>query len=208
MNYPVWELTCIGGGTLMAVISILHVYVAHLAVGGGMYLWLTDLKSSRENDQELVNFLREHTWFFLLLTMVFGAVTGVGIWFTISLINPSGTSVLIHNFVFAWAIEWVFFLVEIVSLLVYYYRFDRLDIAARQRIAFIYFMSAWLSLFAVNGILSFMLTPGKWIETQNFWHGFFNPSFSVHLQTALQRCSPGYSASPRRVRHRRPPQEW
>jgi len=193
VNYPVWELTCIGGGTLMAVISILHVYVAHLAVGGGMYLWLTDLKSSRENDQELVNFLREHTWFFLLLTMVFGAVTGVGIWFTISLINPSGTSVLIHNFVFAWAIEWVFFLVEIVSLLVYYYRFDRLDIAARQRIAFIYFMSAWLSLFAVNGILSFMLTPGKWIETQNFWHGFFNPSFvpSTLLRTALSAMFAG-----------------
>jgi len=43
---------------------------------------------------------------------VVGAVTGVGIWFTIGLIAPEATSNLIHTFVWVWAIEWVFFLVE------------------------------------------------------------------------------------------------
>ena len=40
-------------------------------------------------------------------------VSGVGIWFAIGLAAPEATSTLIHNFVFGWAIEWVFFLVEL-----------------------------------------------------------------------------------------------
>ncbi|HSR37236.1 MAG TPA: hypothetical protein VLL73_08655, partial [Desulfurivibrionaceae bacterium] len=41
----------------------------------------------------------------------------------------------------------------------------------------LYFVFAWLSLFVINGIIDFMLTPGKWLATGNFWDGFFNPSF-------------------------------
>src|SRR4030042_87379 len=103
MNYPVWELTTLGGGTLIAAVSIIHVYVAHLAVGGGIFIWLIDRKVSLTNNIELREYLKKYTGFFLLLTMVFGAVTGVGIWTTISLVSPSGTSVLTHNFVFIWA---------------------------------------------------------------------------------------------------------
>jgi mono/diheme cytochrome c family protein len=38
-----------------------------------------------------------------------------------------------------------------------------------------------MSLVIINGILSFMLTPGKWIETRSFWDGFFNPSYFPSL---------------------------
>jgi len=176
MNYPVWELYYLNSGTLIAVISVLHVFISHFAVGGGIFLWLTDLKSVKENNQELRQYVRKHIWFFLLLTMVFGGVSGVGIWFIIALSNPWATSILIHTFVFAWAIEWVFFLVEIVSLLIYHYKFDALSDKVRLRIAFIYALSAWLSLFIINGIITFMLTPGDWIKTYSFWEGFFNPT--------------------------------
>ncbi|MEJ2634210.1 MAG: cytochrome C [Calditrichia bacterium] len=181
MNYPIWEIPAIGGGSLIALIAILHVYIAHLAVGGGMFIWLTDRKGYRENSAEIHNYVHKHTWFFLLLTMVFGGITGVGIWFIIALIHPAATSSLIHNFVFGWAIEWVFFLGEITALLVYYYQFDHLTQKQRMQLSFLYFLFAWLSLFIINGILSFMLTPGQWLETGNFWHGFFNPSFLPSL---------------------------
>lgn len=72
-----------------------------------------------------MNYVKRHTKFFLLLTRVF-IVSDVGIWFVISLVNPAATSALIHNFVFGWAIEWVFFIGEIVGLLIYYNRFDNL----------------------------------------------------------------------------------
>lgn len=48
MNYPIWEIPGIGGGSLIALIAVVHVYVSHLAVGGGLFLWLTDLKGFRE----------------------------------------------------------------------------------------------------------------------------------------------------------------
>jgi cytochrome bd-type quinol oxidase subunit 1 len=181
MNYPIWETTFFGGGTWIALIAVLHVYIAHLAVGGGLFIWATELKAWRERDATLHQYLRRHVWFFLYLSMVFGGVSGVGIWFVIALVHPSATSVLIHNFVFGWAIEWVFFLGEIVALLLYTYRFDHLEETNRKRLAFFYAVFAWLSLFIINGILSFMLTPGKWLSTGNFWDGFLNPTFFPSL---------------------------
>jgi hypothetical protein len=181
MNYPVWELTTVGGGSLIALIAVLHVYISHLAVGGGLFLWLTDLKAVRTADASLTDYVRRHTWFFLLLTMVFGGVSGVGIWFIIALVHPAATSTLIHTFVFGWAIEWVFFVGEIVALLVYHYRFAVLSTKDRLRVAFLYFLFAWLSMVIINGILSFMLTPGEWLTTRGFWDGFFNPTYFSSL---------------------------
>ncbi|MFH0757232.1 MAG: cytochrome ubiquinol oxidase subunit I [Bacteroidota bacterium] len=181
MNYPVWFLPNTGGGLLIAVIAILHVVISHLAVGGGLFLVLTERKAVLAKDTALFEYVRKHTWFFLLLSMVFGGISGVGIWFIISLVSPAATSTLIHTFVFGWAIEWVFFIGEIVALLIYHYRFGKMDHKPHMILGWLYFIFAWLSLFIINGILGFMLTPGKWIETGNFWQGFFNPSFLPSL---------------------------
>lgn len=187
MNYPIWELTYFGGGSLVAFISVLHVYISHLAVGGGIFIWLTDRKAVKENSAEIKSYIKKYTWFFLLITMVFGGMSGVGIWFIIALVNPAATSTLIHNFVFGWAIEWVFFLGEIVALLMYHYRFDFLTSGNRLKIAFLYALFAWLSLVIINGILAFMLTPGEWINSGEFWDGFFNPTYfpSLIFRTAM-----------------------
>ncbi|MBN1338512.1 MAG: c-type cytochrome [Bacteroidales bacterium] len=181
MNYPIWELYGLNSGTLVAIIAVTHAFIAHLAVGGGLFLWLTDLKSVRDNDSDIRLYVQKHTWFFLLLTMVFGGVSGVGIWFIIALASPAATSSLIHNFVFGWAIEWVFFIGEIVALLVYHYRFEKMNSKHRLQVAFLYFLFAWLSMVIINGILAFMLTPGKWLDTGYFWHGFFNPTYFSSL---------------------------
>jgi len=177
MNYPIWHLDAFGGGLLIALIAIVHVFVSHFAVGGGLFLVLTEMKGLREGSTEILAYTRKHTKFFLLLTMVFGGLTGVGIWFTIALLSPAATSSLIHIFVFGWAMEWVFFLAEIVSLLFYYYTFDRLEPKKHLILGWIYFGCAWLSLFLINGIIDFMLTPGAWLADNSFWSGFFNPTF-------------------------------
>ncbi len=177
MNYPVWYLPGIGGGTLIALIAVVHVFISHFAVGGGLYLVLAERKGLREKNPGILDFTRRHTKFFLLVTMVAGGLTGVGIWFIISLVQPAATSLLIHTFVFGWAAEWVFFTVEIVALLVYYYTFGRMEERTHQAVGWVYFIAAWLSLFLINGIINFMLTPGDWLADRNFWSGFFNPSF-------------------------------
>lgn len=177
MNYPVWVLDVFGGGTLIAFIAVVHVYVAHFAVGGGLFLVITEAKGLRENSPEILEYTKRHARFFLLLTMVFGGLTGVAIWFVISLLSPGATSSLIHIFVFAWAIEWVFFLGEIVALLLYYYNFNKISAKSHLLLGWIYFGCAWMSLFTINGVIDFMLTPGEWLNDGNFWTGFFNPSF-------------------------------
>jgi cytochrome c553 len=39
----------------------------------------------------------------------------------------------------------------------------------------------------INGIVTFMLTPGRWLESRAFWDGFFNPLYwpSLVLRTGI-----------------------
>lgn len=180
-EYPVWDIGYWGGGLLIAVIAILHVYIAHFAVGGGLFLVLTEKKGYKENSQSILDYTKQHAKFFLLASMVFGAISGVGIWFTISLLSPSATSTLVHFFAFGWATEWVFFLGEIITLFVYYYTFGKMEKRNHLLVGWLYFVFGWASLFIINGIITFMLTPGKWIQTGDFWDGFFNPTFMASL---------------------------
>lgn len=187
MNYPIWEIPMLGGGMLIALVAIVHVFVSHFAIGGGFYLVLTERTARKTGNQALLDFAKAHSRFFILLVLVFGAVTGVGIWWTIALVNPTATSTLIHVFVWVWAIEWVFFIVELMAAVLYYYGWDRMDARTHMTIGWIYAVAAWFSLVLINGILTFMLTPGRWVETQSVLHGFFNPTMlpSMFLRTAV-----------------------
>ena len=176
MNYPYWQLG-FPGGMLIALVAVLHVFVSHFAVGGGFFLVATEARARRTNDLALLEYCKRHTTFFALLTLVFGAVSGVGIWFTIGLVSPEATSTLIHAFVWLWAIEWVFFFVEIAAAIIYAKTWDTLSARDHQIIGWIYFVAAWMSLFVINGILTFMLTPGKWLEGHSLMDGFFNPTY-------------------------------
>ena len=62
----------------------------------------------------------------ILVSTVFGAISGVGIWVVAGLISPAAISALIHTFVWGWAIECVFFILEIVAALIYYTTWDRI----------------------------------------------------------------------------------
>jgi mono/diheme cytochrome c family protein len=175
MTYPVWYVP-FGSAWIIAVIATVHVFISHFAIGGGLMLVLLEATASRHDDEALKGWLKRRSRFFLLLTLVLGALTGVGIWFTISLISPAATSTLIRLFVWVWAIEWVFFLAETMAILVYYYTWDRLDPFAHRIVGWIYFGSAYLSLVAINGILAFQLTPGRWLASGSLWDAFFNPT--------------------------------
>jgi cytochrome bd-type quinol oxidase subunit 1 len=130
-------------------------------------------------------FIRRYARFLILFSFVAGAVTGVGIWFVIAIASPEAISLLIRQFVWAWATEWVFFAVEITSGYVYYFYWDKMSPKTHVRVGIVYAVSAWLSLFVINGILTFMLTPGAWITTGSFWDAWINPTFwpSLFLRT-------------------------
>lgn len=179
MNYPVWDVPGLGAGLVVAIIAIIHVLISHLAIGGGAFLFVAEWWSDRQPDGERIRrWLHRFGTFFLVYTTVFGAMTGVGIWFAIQLAGPEATSLLIHQFVFAWATEWVMFLGELTVLYLYYYGWGRNSRALQVFLAGAYFGIAWMSLFVINGILTFMLTPGTWtLENADIFAGFFNPGF-------------------------------
>ena len=186
MNYPVWYLPAIGGGMLIAIIAVSHVFISHFAVGGGLWLVLLEGHAWRRQDKALYRFTQNFARFFVFATLVLGALTGVGIWFVISLVQPAGTSALIHRFVFIWAAEWVLFLVEIVAITVYLHTFDRLPARRHLAIGRVYCFASWLSLFVINGIITSMLTPGA-AAPAGMVDSFFNPTFwpSLLFRTCL-----------------------
>jgi len=197
MNYPFWDVPHIGSGWVIGLIAIYHVMISHFAVGGGFYLPMAERKALREGRRDWLEKLRGHSKFFLILTGVFGAVSGVGIWFAIGLANPEATSALIHNFVFGWALEWVFFIVELSSAAVYYYTWGRVSDELHLKVGWLYAIVSFFTLFIINGILAFMLTPGdSWLavagtghEASRFWQAFFNPTFWPNLMMRTLVCT-------------------
>ena len=181
MHYPWWYVPYLTAPMLIAVVSVVHVLVSHYAVGGGLFLAVEVGHAYRTGDRSYLDYLHRHARFFVLVTVVFGAITGVGIWWTIGLASPLATQLLIRTFVFGWATEWVFFVVEIAAAFIFYYYWDRLPQRTHLIIGWIYAAAAWISLVLITGITAFMLNPGAWAVTepakQNFWLAFFNPQF-------------------------------
>ena len=201
MNYPFWEIPYLGSGWVIGIIAIFHVMISQFAVGGGLYLPMAERKAMRMPEGQLrtdwLKQLASHSKFFLILTAVFGTVSGVGIWFAIGLTHPEATSTLIHNFVFGWAMEWVFFLVELTTIAVYYSTWDRIDAKLHLTVGWVYAGASAFTLIIINGILTFMLTPGDtWLavagtghEASKFWYAFFNPTYWPSLF-----CAPASAA--------------
>lgn len=162
---------------VIAGVSILHVIIAHFAVGAGIFNALTEQLAVRRQDVTLLNFVRVNSRFLIYFSFVAGAVSGVGIWFSIGLVAPEATTYLMRIFFWVWAIEWIVFLVELVSGYVYYYTWDRISPRVHGLIGWLYAVCAVLSLLLINGILTFMLTPGAWAQTGLVYDAWMNPSF-------------------------------
>ena len=201
MNYPFWDIPGLGSGWVIGLIAIFHVMISQFAVGGGFYLPLAERKALRMTDArnraDWLQQIASHSRFFLVLTAVFGTVSGVGIWFAIGLTHPEATSTLIHNFVFGWAMEWVFFMIELTTIAVYYSTWNRVDEKLHLAVGWVYAGASVATLIIINGILSFMLTPGDtWIgvagsghEASKFWNAFFNPTYWPSLFLRVCVCA-------------------
>lgn len=181
MQYPWWYVPILTSPLVIAAVSVIHVLVSHYAVGGGLLLARENAYAVKTGDEEYRKYWKSHTKFFVLLTVVFGAITGVGIWWTIGLASPLATQALIQTFVFGWAIEWVFFVIELAAAFAFYYYWDKLAKRDHVLIGWAYALAAWISLVLITGITAYMINAkglfGDYAQTGNFWHAFFNVEF-------------------------------
>lgn len=177
MNYPVWQFPILGGPWVIGLIACIHIFISHFAVGGGMFFAVTEELAYRNKDQKLYKYLQTHSKFFLLLTTVAGAVTGVAIWWAISLFSPDGIHSLIQTYTLGWACEYIFFVAELATIFVYYYTWNRISQKEHLLLARYYAIFSILTLVIINGILTYMLTPAGWLQSRNWLEGFFNPTY-------------------------------
>jgi len=187
MDYPIWDLS-MGGGVLIALVAVTHVWVSHFAVGGGLAIAIVETLGVRRQDPALRNLARRSSLILILVSTVFGAISGVGIWVTIGLVQPAATSSLIHNFVWGWGAEWGFFILEVATALLYYATWDKVRPRTHLLLIWLYFFAAYMSLVIIQGIISFMLTPGNWVETRSFWDAIFNPTYFPGLVMRTGIC--------------------
>ena len=177
LYYPVNDFGPLMKGLAIGGLGIGHVFLAEFAIGGGLLMcyfqWLAQARGSQAARQFTDGYFK----FVVLVSFVIGAVTGVGMWFTSIQVSPRTIGLMVHSFHWLWAIEWTFFCLEITSGYLFYRYGPRLPDAARMTLLVAYSVAAWFSLFWINGILSWQLTPGHWHESHGTWDGFFNPSF-------------------------------
>ncbi len=179
--YPVNEFDPAMKGMVIGAVGIVHVFLAQFAIGGGMLMCYMQWLASRRNVAIARRFLDSFFSLLVLISFVLGALTGVGMWFTTIQISPRTIGVMVDEFHWIWATEWTFFALEVVAGYTFYRYGRRLADRDRMTLLVLYSVAAWFSLFWINGILSWQLTPGDWPSTRSVWDGFFNPTFLPSL---------------------------
>jgi len=174
--YPVNEFGPVMKGMVIGGVGIVHVFLAQFAIGGGFLLCYFQWLAQRGREPDARRFLDGYFKVLVLVSFVLGALTGVAMWFTSIQVSARTIGLLVDEFHWVWAIEWCFFSVEVVAGYAFYRWGPRLPDPTRMRLLVLYTAAAWGSLFWINGILSWQLTPGNW-TTGDLWAGFFNPSF-------------------------------
>jgi len=168
-QFPFIHVPYLTGGMVIGLVALFHVVLAHYSVGVGFLLYgfeKADPKGDHRGIQRTLDLLSTSV---IYVNFVLGAISGVGIWFAISLYAPDATQMLIQKFVWLWALEWVFFACEIIIGYVYYYNRKRISAQKRLILTRLYLFFTWGSLLVITGILSYMLTskPGNAIEAWN-----------------------------------------
>ncbi len=180
---PMWYVPAIGSATVIAVIATIHVMASHTSVGASILLAYLATKAYRENIPQLYDYIKKYLLTLLVFSYVSGSISGPGIWFSATVANPRGISALIHNFVWVWAAEWIWFVAEVTLVYILFYTLGRIDQKSWLKLAWIFAIGSWATMYIIVGILSFMLSPGheKWFTTGNILDAFYNKNYFPHL---------------------------
>jgi cytochrome d ubiquinol oxidase subunit I len=175
--YPINDYGPLMPGLVIGGVAIFHVFLAQFAVGGGMLMCYFQWLAMTGRNQYARRFVDGYFKVLVLVSFVLGALTGVGIWFTAIQVSAPTIGAMVLNFHWLWAVEWTFFCLEIAAGYCFYRYHERLSDRTSLGLLIVYSIAAWASLFIINGIISWQLTPGRWVATHSVWDGFFNPTF-------------------------------
>jgi mono/diheme cytochrome c family protein len=199
MDFPVFHLDFLGNRMLIALIAVLHVWINHAFAVGAMPL-VTALEwwGYRSGDDRWDRLGYRVLTVCFVVTTTFGALTGVGIWLSTSLVNPYAIGSLIRIFFWAWFIEWLVFVTEVLCIMIYYLSWKPMARRKKAHIAVGVALSiaSWVTMAIITAILGFMMDPGSWLARESFFSGVFNPIYLPQLafRTPVAMIAAGWLA--------------
>ena len=126
-----------------------------------------------------------------MIATAVGALTGIGIWVHVNIINPSAIGALLRVFFWKWFVEWIVFNVEMVFLLWWFLTWKKYPLGTpgksfHFKLGVTYAVSSWFTMAIITAILGFMMTPGQWLASEfpakpNYLAALFNPSWIPSL---------------------------
>ena len=185
MDFPIFHLDGLGNRGLIALIAVLHVIINHgLAVGMMPLVAAMEWYGEKTKDPRWDRLGYRILFFAFLITTTVGALTGVGIWFSTSLVNPYSIGSLIRVFFWGWFIEWLVFITEVVLILAYFLTWQKWTGEKKKkhiRLGFALGFFSWVTMAIIVSILGFMMDPGNWLTDHTLWEGFTNPVYLPQL---------------------------
>src|SRR4030095_3855463 len=139
-------------GLVIGGVGIVHVFLAQFAIGGGALLYYFERVAQR-GDQDARAFVDGYFKILVLVSFVVGALTGVAMWFTTIQVGARTIGLMIDEFHWLWATEWVWFAVEITAGYAFYRYGPRLADRARLRLLALYALASGLRLVLVKRVL-------------------------------------------------------
>lgn len=181
--FPLFYFPHVGSAWLMGITGTIHILASHTSVGAAMLFAYLAHKAYKENRPELYTYMKKYGMFLLIFSYVIGSITGPGIWYTATAASPRGISALIHNFVWVWATEWVFFVYEVLGVFALVYFIDKIDRKTHLKLTYSFALASLGTLFLIIGIISFMMWPGDnaFYLTGSASDGFFGINTFPHM---------------------------
>lgn len=204
MDFPIFHLDFIGNRMLIALTAIIHVMINHpMAVGAIPLATLLEWRAFKNGSPALDELAYKITFTIFIITTSLGAMTGVGIWFTTSLVNPAAIGSLLRVFFWAWFTEWVVFFLEVCFIMLYFLTWRKYAGANKIkhiRMGVTLSILSWLTMAIISAVLAFMMDVGRWQPFIKLWTplstlktAFLNPLYLPQLffRTSLALMAAG-----------------
>ncbi|TLP35815.1 c-type cytochrome [Arcobacter arenosus] len=182
-QFPLFYFPDYGSAWMMGITGTIHILASHTSVGAAMLFAFLAYKAYKENRTDLYPYMKKYGMFLLIFSYVIGSITGPGIWYTATAASPRGISALIHNFVWVWATEWVFFVYEVIGVFVLVYFIDKIDRKTHLKLTYTFALASVGTLALIIGIISFMMWPGTtaYYATGSASDAFFGLNTFPHM---------------------------
>ena len=181
--YPLFYVPEFGSAWLMGITGVIHMVASHTSVGAALLFAFLAYKAQKENRDDLYVYMKKYGMFLLIFSYVIGSITGPGIWYTATAASPRGISSLIHNFVWVWSSEWVFFVYEVMGVFALIYFMDKIDRKTHLKLTYTFAIASIGTLALIIGIISFMMWPGTetYYATGSSSDAFFGLNTFPHM---------------------------